>query len=110
MTTFPTRRPRVNPAPFTRPVKTAEFVELHAGAIGPMVLVIGGARVLKSYFLTPQESDFGRAFLLESRGDGKLYYVNLAGRNTSCDCDGFLWTGGCKHASALLDLAAKGRI
>jgi hypothetical protein len=110
MTTFPAHRPRVNPAPFTRPVKTAERVQLHSSGSGPLFLLIGAGRHNKSYDLTPMDSDFGRAFRLESRAEDKVYHVCLDGPNTCCSCDGFLWTGGCKHASALLDLLAKGSL
>jgi hypothetical protein len=99
----------------TRPVKTCTAYTLYEHA-GYLTLEIISGRVNKWYRLTPAASDFGAAFCLEGgcgdklAGGAESYDVLLDGRNTSCTCPGFCYTGGCKHASALLALQSEGRI
>jgi hypothetical protein len=101
--------------PLTRPVKSCTGYTLYEHD-GLLTLEIISGRVNKWYRLTPVASDFGAAFRLEGgcgdklAGDAEAYDVNLDGRNTSCTCPGFCYTGGCKHASALLALQSEGRI
>jgi SWIM zinc finger len=99
----------------TRPVKTCTGHTLYEHA-GHLTLEIISGRVNKWYRLTPVASDFGAAFRLEGGCGDKLaggeasYDVLLDGDATSCTCPGFAFTGGCKHASALLALQSEGRI
>jgi hypothetical protein len=106
-------RPTVNPSrPFTRPVKTAEHVEAHYSSVAGLgfLLIVGTAPKVKSYEVRPIESDFGRAFAVRSRVEGKEYSVLIDGHNSACDCPGHVFTGGCKHLSGLLTLIAGGRL
>jgi hypothetical protein len=77
---------------------------------GGFLLQIGAGRLTKSYAVTPAPSDFGTAYRVESRVEGKAYDVLLDGPATSCTCPGFCYTGGCKHVAALLALQAEGRV
>jgi hypothetical protein len=58
----------------------------------------------------------GRAFRMTPLATDKLangerdYVVLLAGPDSSCTFPGHSFTGGCKHASALLAFAAEGRL
>jgi hypothetical protein len=64
------------------------------------------------YFLRRLPSDFGTAFrLVKILGDHTGYDVLLSedGRHT-CECDGFLRWGRCKHILTLLDLREQGRL
>ena len=96
-----------------RPVKSFTDFALHT-TNGFHTLEIGSGRRSKWYHVEAVPSDFGRAFRLDAAlGDklahGEEYHVLLAGRETSCSCPGFCYTGGCKHASVLLSLASEGR-
>jgi hypothetical protein len=72
-----------------------------------------GRRVLPvDYFLHRLPSDFGTAFrLVKLLGEHAGYDVLLSpdGRH-SCECDGFLRWGRCKHILSLLDLLAQGQL
>jgi hypothetical protein len=98
--------------PFTRPVKTAEHVQAHFGSVAGLgfLLTVGTAPKVKSYEVRPLASDFGRAFTVRSRVEGREYSVLIDGHNSTCDCPGHTFTGGCKHLSGLLTLIAEGRL
>jgi len=110
MTTFP-HDPPPGSTPSPGPVKTAEYVELHAGAIRPDGprdrRGRASSRVTSSRRKIPTSA--GR-FLLESRGDGKgLRRLPRRPGHRLFRATAFQWSRGCKHASALLDLVADGR-
>jgi hypothetical protein len=71
---------------------------------GGFWLAIGAGKKSKSYNVRPIDSDFGKAFEVQSRTDGEVYHVLLAGPETTCTCPGYCYTSGCKHVSALLRL------
>lgn len=98
--------------PYSRPVQTAEYVELHFGSVAGIgfLLTTGTRPKVKCYEVRPADSDFGRAFTVLSCADGKTYDVLLDGHGSSCTCPGFCWTGGCKHLSSLLKLVGEGRL
>jgi hypothetical protein len=97
--------------PFSRPVKTADHVEMTTyGAARGFLLFVGTTPKVKSYEVTPLASDFGRAFTVRSRVEGREYSVLIDGHRSTCDCPGHTFTGGCKHLSALLSLIREGRL
>ena len=116
-----TVRDPVARVPFTRPVASltgAQLHELNGGRLA-LVLVTGKGRRASAKFYHLQEIETqlgGRAFRLEPFSTDKLatgeseYVVLLAGPDSSCTCPGHCFTGGCKHATALVAFAAEGRL
>jgi hypothetical protein len=74
------------------------------------VVTIATERKQADYFLEPISSDFGVAYTLREVGHVEQYHVCLHGRQSSCECLGFLHTGHCKHVDGLNALAAAGKI
>jgi hypothetical protein len=115
MHSFAHRPPPVQPArPPVRPVKSFTDFTLHT-TNGLHTLEIGSGRRSKWYHLEAVPSAWGRAFRLDAAMGDKLargdeYHVLLAGRESSCSCDGCQWTGSCKHLCVLLALVAEGRL
>jgi hypothetical protein len=71
------------------------------------------------YFVTAIPADFGLGFHLErfanevEEGEPREYHVLLAGKQSSCECKGFLRWGHrrpCKHLRSLAKLHAEGRL
>jgi hypothetical protein len=63
------------------------------------------------YNLARIGSDFGTAFrLVKLLGPHDRYDVLLDGRQSSCECKGFLRHGHCKHAAGLGKLVELGRL
>jgi hypothetical protein len=81
-----------------------------------LILEIGAASC--NYWLTPVPSEIGgQGWRLEkfwaSHGtdtEAGEYHVLLAGRQSSCECRGFLRHGHCKHLDALQALVASGQL
>jgi hypothetical protein len=68
----------------------------------------------RAYMLTPLSADFGEgAYRLHKAtqdGDGEVYDVCLNGRESTCECKGFLRHGRCKHVEALTALQVAGKL
>jgi hypothetical protein len=116
-----TVRVPIAPVPFSRPVASLTGAQLHEldGGRLALVLVTGKGRRAAAKFYHVEEIPTqigGRAFRLEPFNTDKLatgeseYVVLLAGPDTSCTCPGHSWTGGCKHATALLAFAFECRL
>jgi len=116
-----TLRVRVAPIAFTRPVASLTGAQLHDLDGGRLALVLGTGKgrctSFKFYYVEEIPTQIGgRAFRLTPFSTDKLatgeseYVVLLAGPDSSCTCLGHCFTGGCKHASALLAFAAEGRL
>jgi hypothetical protein len=109
------------PVPFTRPVASlagAQLHELDGGGLS-LVLVTGKGRraAAKLYHVAEIPTQIGgRAFRLTPFSTDQLatgesdYVVLLADPDTTCSCPGHSWTGGCKHATALLAFVSLGRL
>jgi hypothetical protein len=109
------------PVPFTRPVASLTGAQFHAldGGRLALVLVTGKSRRASAKLYHVEEIPTqigGRAFRLEPFSTDRLatgeseYVVLLAGPDSSCTCPGHCFTGGCKHATALVAFAAEGRL
>ena len=102
----------------SRPVTSlsSSFLFENDGIFSLQLVTGKGSRTTsKWYRLTRIESDFGTAFrLTPTMGDvlasGTEYEMILDGAETTCTCPGHSYTGGCKHASALLEFRDAGRI
>jgi hypothetical protein len=119
MDTIASSAPAVNG--FTRPVASLTGAQLHELDGGRLALVLvtgkGSRAKQKLYHLEEIDTQLGgRAFRLtpfstDRLADGETdYVVLLHGPDSSCTCKGHTFTGGCKHASALLAFAADGRL
>src|SRR4051812_30625061 len=79
-------------------------------------LVIDTDRARVEYLVTEFVPGWdGRAFVLEKIGAGTdkeaenyACFVARNGQDRSCECKGFLRTGGCKHLASLAALLANG--
>jgi hypothetical protein len=100
MSTIPHPTPRVKPVRRIR-LALAPSAD-HAG-----VVRIHQGKEEDSYLLEPFAADFGRAFRLVKE-DGEAYHVNLNGRQSSCECKGFLRWHHCKHVEGLQALVSHG--
>jgi hypothetical protein len=100
---------------FTRPTAGLAGCCLFNAPNGITVLTLATGKGLgfrsKTYHVEEVPSDIGgRAFQLtpstiDTRANGEQeYHVLLAGRETTCSCAGFAYTGGCKHVSASMSL------
>jgi hypothetical protein len=70
------------------------------------------ADVVDAYALGAIPADRGKGLAL-TKPDGTVYHVNLAGRDSTCECLGHLrWSHRtvCKHVAALLALEAAGKL
>jgi hypothetical protein len=86
-------------------------VRPEAGGLGIVRIWVG--REYADYFLTPMPADFGRAFKVEKVGlhaNDPPYHVNIDGDQRSCECQGFLHHGHCKHVDGLAALLTAGRL
>lgn len=78
-----------------------------------VVSILEGKRVLKvaRYLLQRLRSDWGRAFrvtkFIMDGGDGSSYDVLLG---ESCECQGYLRHGHCRHLESLAELAGRGEL
>jgi hypothetical protein len=62
------------------------------------------------YLILPIPSDWGEAFLVEKVfPERKTYHVNINGKKSTCECDGFLRWGHCRHIEVIPALRAKGK-
>ena len=82
---------------------------------GILEITIGKAELV-CYFLTCLPSDFGQAFRLEKFSPveetrGEVYDVCLRGnRRSTCECQGFLAHGHCKHIDSVSELVEAGTL
>ena len=100
------RKPRPKPTRYVRLV-----IQPGADSLGVVRLTVGGKSA--DYLLTPLAADFGRGFQVEKiglEGNGEVYHVNLDGDKKTCECEGFLKWGHCKHADGLAALIAAGKL
>jgi hypothetical protein len=105
-------RPRL---PRPRPRRSALFQpHTHGPRLGMLRLTVG--KVAVDYWLSRLPSDFGAAFRLEkfapAADEPAAYDVLLAegDGHHSCECQGFLRWGHCKHLESLAALRKAGRI
>jgi SWIM zinc finger len=123
--------------PSSKPRKKAErrlrlAVRPQDGSEGVLIVkegTFGGGQLVKgsedTYLLQPIPADFGRAFsvtktirwvlldgaaTLDHDARRESYHVNLNGRESTCECKGFLRHGHCRHLEALTTLADHGRL
>jgi hypothetical protein len=79
-----------------------------------LILWLTVGKNVTAYRMTPLASDFGRAVRLQKadRGEGspETYDVCVNGRQTTCECLGFLHHGHCKHADGLKAVIASGQL
>ncbi len=99
-----TRKPRT---PRPQPQRTLRYFH---GTPGLMELTING--VVQDYWLSEIGADWGRAFeVRKPLPEGTVYHVHLdAQAGDSCDCQGCVRWGHCKHLSAVKALVAAGRL
>jgi hypothetical protein len=90
--------------------------ERHVALIGRLrkvrILRLRVGKQTDFYRLRPLASDFGRAFELRKLGPrgGETYHVLLDGRESTCECKGFLRWSHCKHLESLHALLAAGKL
>jgi len=63
------------------------------------------------YFVWPVPSEWGPAFKVEKlAANADVYFVNLDGGQSTCECKGFLRWGHCRHRDGLQKLADLGQL
>jgi hypothetical protein len=104
-------RPRPIRKPRPRPARSIRLVQLPEGVKPGLVEITVGKETV-TYWLLPAPSDFGRAFTLDkfAADGGERYAVNLNGRESLCECKGFLGHGHCKHVEGLQALVSRGKL
>jgi hypothetical protein len=95
-----------------KPVKRSIRLGLAPHEAGPGLVTITCGKTVADYYLRPLASDFGQGFELEkfSHQGSETYHVNLNGRESHCECKGFLRHGHCKHIDGLQALLAAGQL
>ena len=104
-------RPPRQRKPRTKPARSIRL------CIAPSPLNAGVVRITighksQDYLLNEVEGSaaFGRGFLVEKIGHEESYHVNIDHDNRTCECEGHITHGHCKHADGLAALIAAGRI
>jgi hypothetical protein len=111
MNTLHTPAPFVKPArPSFRPVKTADEISWADFDNRPEVTIHHNGRS-KTYHVIPISTDIGgAAFRLHKVGTSDSYDLLLSHNESSCTCDGYCWTGGCCHLTAVQMLLDDGTL
>jgi hypothetical protein len=90
-----------SPRPAFRPVKTVDEISWSDWDNRPEVTIHHNGRS-KAYHVIPISTDIGgAAFRLHKLGTSTTYDLLLGRGESSCTCDGFCWTGGCCHLTAV---------
>jgi hypothetical protein len=97
------REPRPEPERFIR-----LLVQPEAPSTGVVRITVGAEEAY--YFLTELATDYGRGFRLAKIAGEELYHVHFDIEESSCDCEGHLRWGRCKHADGLAALIAAGQL
>ena len=102
MNTLQTPALSVKPcAPSFRPVKTVDEISWSDFGNRPEVTIHRG-NLTKTYHVIPISTDIGgAAFRLHKLGTSTTYDLLLGHNESSCTCDGYCWTGGCCHLTAV---------
>ena len=97
------RKPRPKPA---RSIRL--MVRPSPETFGVVRLTVG--KESHDYLLTELAADFGRGFRLEKVcfDAPPPYHVNVDGDRRTCECEGHMRWGHCKHGDGLAALIAKG--
>ena len=90
--------------------KPARSLRYYDGTPGLLELTVGG--VANDYWLCEIQADWGRSFeIRKPLPEATVYHVHLDPQlGDTCDCQGHLRWGHCKHASAVKTLISEGRI
>ena len=99
-----------SPRPSFRPVKTVDEISWSDFQNRPEVTIHHNGRA-KTYHVIPISTDIGgAAFRLHKLGTSTTYDLLMNGTQSSCTCDGFCWTGGCCHLTAVQMLLEDGTL
>jgi hypothetical protein len=102
-----------NRRPAGKPERFACWAARLACGAGLLRLREAGAEAAH-YFVSTLPADYGRGFQVEKLGpDGRVvetYHVNLNGRQSLCECKGWLRWQHCKHLEALTALIDHGKL
>jgi hypothetical protein len=114
MSVVRTRRPAGKPARApARPERFAGWAARLACGAGLLRLREAGAAP-DHYFVSALPADYGRGFLVEKIGPAgqvvETYHVNVNGRQSLCECKGWLRWQRCKHLEALTALIEHGKL
>jgi hypothetical protein len=94
-----------------RPVKTVDEISWSDFDNRPEVTIHYRGR-RKTYHVIPLSTDIGGAAfrLHKTDGSGESYDLLVNGTESSCTCDGFCYTGGCCHLTAVQMLLEDGAL
>jgi hypothetical protein len=93
-----------------RPVKTVDEISWSDFENRPEVSIHHNGRA-KTYHVIPISTDLGgAAFRLHKLGTALTYDLLVNGTESSCTCEGFCWTGGCCHLTAVQMLLDDGAL
>ena len=103
--------PRVMPTVTDAPTRSPRVIRLlrRPDDAGVGVLCITNERGTQHYVFKEIRCDIGgRGFAVHRLGLAQLYHVRIDGRDSTCECKGFLSRGRCKHVQGLTALIGHG--
>src|SRR5262245_58431047 len=98
-----------SPRPRSKVNRSVRLLLESTGPGDPHVVSLTVGKETAEYFVWPVPSAWGKAFKVEKlAANAEVYFVNLDGAQSTCECKGFCRWGHCKHRDGLQVLVDKG--
>jgi len=109
MNTFrsPTAPVKSEISPF-RPLVAPPQATYWTDEVGAVHVLLSGRRKADGYEIIPLSTDLGGCAFRWFKSGGESYDVLANGRESSCTCAGWSYTGGCKHLQNTFELLQLG--